>query len=381
MRKEFREYQIQRYYVYLYLIRYYIYIQYIDFQVSVRGEGLEENNYKEDLINSEAESCMPNAEGWNNDIYGMPTIWDYKTNPNNPTVVSNSLIGNTLLFHGRRYDPETNLYYYRARYYDPITGIFLSTDLMGYQDSMNLYQAFNMNGVNFLDPMGLTTYNVFFGFRKNERGKMTKSGKVFLFPEWSNLQKFVGKDDALNIIKIGENEELAVNGWKYSTSEIKRSLEAEDTETYFIGHGGHLPRNGRYVTVIVDKNIDDKSKSQLNKRVQSENDLVGIFTCSSSEYAADIVRGAKVVAVGSGSNRKSSSNALSSATYLFLKARLKGKNIEESIKEGNKAFKYSKLKKIFDDRNVGDLIDKGDKLIIYSSSQVYLILKSFNILK
>jgi len=88
------------------------------------------------------------------DIYGMPTITDYKTDPNNPSIVSNSTIGNTLLFHGRRYDKETNLYYYRARYYDPITGRFLSTDPMGYQDSMNLYQAFNMNGVNFVDPMG-----------------------------------------------------------------------------------------------------------------------------------------------------------------------------------------------------------------------------------
>ena len=110
----------------------------------VRVDGLEET--EEDPGNSE-------AEGRNN-IYGMPTRWDYKTDPNNPTVVSNSTIGNAILFHGRRYDPETNLYYYRARYYDPITGRFLSTDPMGYQDSMNLYQAFNMNGWNYVDPMG-----------------------------------------------------------------------------------------------------------------------------------------------------------------------------------------------------------------------------------
>jgi hypothetical protein len=33
-------------------------------------------------------------------------------------------------------------------------GRFLSVDPMGYQDSMNLYQAFNQNPVNFVDPMG-----------------------------------------------------------------------------------------------------------------------------------------------------------------------------------------------------------------------------------
>lgn len=47
------------------------------------------------------------------------------------------------------------LYYFRNRYYDPIMGRFLQTDPMGYQDSMNLYQAFNMNPVNFTDPFGL----------------------------------------------------------------------------------------------------------------------------------------------------------------------------------------------------------------------------------
>ena len=121
------------------------------------GDRLEET--EEDPGNSE-------AEGRNNDLYGMPTIWDYKTDPNNPTVVSNSTIGNNYLYHGRRYDPETNLYYYRARYYDPLTGRFLSTDPMGYQDSMNLYQAFNMNGVNFLDPMGEATDFNYYGTTK-----------------------------------------------------------------------------------------------------------------------------------------------------------------------------------------------------------------------
>jgi RHS repeat-associated protein len=83
------------------------------------------------------------------DTYGMPTFTDTAGE-----VVSKSTIGNTLLFHGRRYDAETNLYYFRARYYDPIMGSFLQTDPMGYEDSMNLYQGFNMNPVNLSDPLG-----------------------------------------------------------------------------------------------------------------------------------------------------------------------------------------------------------------------------------
>lgn len=41
-------------------------------------------------------------------------------------------------FTGRKYDTETGLYYYRARYYDPRLGRFLQTDPVGYADQHNL---------------------------------------------------------------------------------------------------------------------------------------------------------------------------------------------------------------------------------------------------
>jgi len=36
-----------------------------------------------------------------------------------------SVVGNNSLFHGRTYDPESRLYYYRNRYYHPALGRFL----------------------------------------------------------------------------------------------------------------------------------------------------------------------------------------------------------------------------------------------------------------
>jgi len=83
------------------------------------------------------------------DIYGMPTFWDAAGNK-----IPKSSIGNNILFQGREYDEELNLYYFRARYYCPIMGRFLQTDPMGYHDAMNLYQAFGMNPINFTDPFG-----------------------------------------------------------------------------------------------------------------------------------------------------------------------------------------------------------------------------------
>jgi RHS repeat-associated protein len=88
------------------------------------------------------------------DTYGIPTFKDYLTDPQSPVTRDYSIIDNEILWQGRRYDPESNMCYYRNRTYDPTMGRFLQTDPMGYKDSMNLYQAFNMNPVNFTDPMG-----------------------------------------------------------------------------------------------------------------------------------------------------------------------------------------------------------------------------------
>jgi RHS repeat-associated protein len=60
------------------------------------------------------------------------------------------------LFTGRELDPETGLYYYRARYYDPRTGRFVSADPIQFSDGTNFYRAVGNNPASFRDPWGLT---------------------------------------------------------------------------------------------------------------------------------------------------------------------------------------------------------------------------------
>ena len=47
--------------------------------------------------------------------------------------------GEQFQYTGRRYDPETGLYYYRARYYAPQIGRFLQAHPIGYRDDLNAY--------------------------------------------------------------------------------------------------------------------------------------------------------------------------------------------------------------------------------------------------
>ena len=69
------------------------------------------------------------------------------------TVNATGSSNNTLKFTGRDQDMETGLYYYRARYYDSLTGRFLSEDPI--RSGINWYTYANNNPINYNDPFGL----------------------------------------------------------------------------------------------------------------------------------------------------------------------------------------------------------------------------------
>jgi RHS repeat-associated protein len=58
-------------------------------------------------------------------------------------------------FTGREWDPETGLYYYRSRYYDPELGRFISEDLIRFDGGENFYAYVRDSPPNSADPSGL----------------------------------------------------------------------------------------------------------------------------------------------------------------------------------------------------------------------------------
>ena len=57
-------------------------------------------------------------------------------------------------FTGRENDGATNLYYYRARYYNSDLGRFISADPLGFGGGMNFYAYVNGNPISYRDPKG-----------------------------------------------------------------------------------------------------------------------------------------------------------------------------------------------------------------------------------
>lgn len=71
-----------------------------------------------------------------------------------PRELARSAINSPFLFQGQVFDYDTGLLYCRARFYDPLTGMFLQRDPAGYADSVNHYAGFANNPINLRDPTG-----------------------------------------------------------------------------------------------------------------------------------------------------------------------------------------------------------------------------------
>ncbi len=95
------------------------------------------------------------AERYTYDSFGTLTLTgpgpDGLMDTADDVTLPQSAYGNPYAFTGREFDPESGLYYSRARYYDPQTGRFLQADPVFH---LNPYPYVDNNPINFTDPTG-----------------------------------------------------------------------------------------------------------------------------------------------------------------------------------------------------------------------------------
>ncbi len=103
------------------------------------------------------------VEGYQYDAYGRQTVFtnaggdaQWFTSDDTSAVAGASALGNPYMYTGRRFDPETGLFYYRARYFSSELGRFVSRDPIGYEaGSLGLYEYVGGNSYFWIDPFGL----------------------------------------------------------------------------------------------------------------------------------------------------------------------------------------------------------------------------------
>ena len=97
-------------------------------------------------------------------------------------TTSSGSLTNPFQYTAREFDSETSLYYYRARYYDPGAGRFISEDPLGFKADLNFYRYVGNNSANFTDPSGLYTLQ---GFPPTQAAEMT----IAIGQLWAKLKQ------------------------------------------------------------------------------------------------------------------------------------------------------------------------------------------------
>jgi RHS repeat-associated protein len=90
------------------------------------------------------------TERYRYSAFGLPRVLnaDFTAKPGHPPQIAYT-------YTGREWEPETNHSFYRARFYAPESGRFLSRDPIGEQGGMNLYGYVLNDPINRFDPLGL----------------------------------------------------------------------------------------------------------------------------------------------------------------------------------------------------------------------------------
>ncbi len=113
----------------------------------------------------------------------------------NITDQSNEAFEPTFTYTGRAWDADAELYYYRARWYDPVAGRFVSEDPIGFAGGdANLFGMVGNSTPNGADPSGLTQVDLESRIRNSQRinNALRRAGKNWEFTGKNARDFFLG---------------------------------------------------------------------------------------------------------------------------------------------------------------------------------------------
>jgi RHS repeat-associated protein len=136
----------------------------------------------------------------------------YQYAPFGASEVTSEQVVNPFRYTGREYDPETQLYYYRARYYDPSLARFISEDPTGLSSDINQYRYAAGDPINANDPSGTMNHSDLYDIMGS------RGGGPF--------------DDVMGPTSFGYSFDygLSWNAWEQIVAEMVASFAEEDAQ-------------------------------------------------------------------------------------------------------------------------------------------------------
>ncbi len=194
-------------------------------------EGTDENTIRHirgyELVSSDSEAAKTYYHYASDELGSITHVTDedgnvlnrYEYDAFGNFTLKEETVENRFGFAGEQYDPAANLYYLRARFYNPVIGRFIQEDTY-YGDGLNLYTYCHNNPVGYVDPSG---HEGSCPWKQTAMSKLEEAGIQNATEVYENLKQECNGN--LNEVIKKINEEYVNFGTRYdNASDITRSM-------------------------------------------------------------------------------------------------------------------------------------------------------------
>jgi RHS repeat-associated protein len=191
-------------------------------------------------------------------------------------TTSTGTLTNPFRYTGREFDAETSLYFYRARYYDPNLGRFISEDPGGFTGGVDFYKYVVNRPTSLTDPAGLDPNGQGSWWDKSRQRwhdfwtpkqfgyaptlyNLCESGQQLLFNEGSPVNPYYGADTERH---TNPQTDAAVTAWREAFNHKCEAAQQPGKSTVVYCGQSVLGPNGPVLTCSCCEFCDNKHKGK-----------------------------------------------------------------------------------------------------------------------
>ena len=211
-------------------------------------------------------------------------VWRGYISPFGDSATGEGSLEEAVKFTSKELDPETGLYYFNARWYDPVLGRFTTEDPA--RDGVNWYVYVLNNPLSFIDPTGLEMKVPEEGLNNDEFSHEENVDMVIDYVSTvSGSEAFIDDDGS---IQVGDQIEMGEE-WDEARNRMQEIIDSEDV----IGVTGntHSSTGWGFNTLEDSNNPDAKDwakRNGLDAWISISDNIRGEYKSNNPNYRGPI---------------------------------------------------------------------------------------------